>query len=180
MGAGVDPNEVGDIDLELLLLQADRERSGLSRSRPSAGGFREYSTARQELLLTQVRRALAALAARREHASMRERRLRRSADRLLEQARRAVEAGRDGHAQQSMAWRDSIREHAAELDAEQAELRAEQGRLTDLAQRLQAGLPADPAAAVVIRKAAEPADLLHLAKRSPLSEPGSPTGAGLC
>lgn len=173
MGAGVDPSELSHTELDLLLQQADQERSGLSRTRPPAGGFREYSSSRQELLLSQVRRALAAAAAQREHTSMRERRLRRSADRLLEQARRALEAGREDYAQQSLAWRDSIRQHAAELDREQAELRAEQERLTALARQLQAGLPITQAAgseAALLSGAASLADGL---KAAPGPEPAA-------
>ena len=154
MTAGLSFGQFGDVDLDSLLKQAGQTgpRTGADRQHDS-GDPHVYPSARQELLLSQVRRALAATAARREHTSMRERRLKRSADRLLEQARQAVAAGRDGYARQAMAWQATIRLHAAELDTEQAELRAEQERLSDLARRLQGGQPQESKARAELVKA---------------------------
>ena len=102
----------------------------------------DYTVAEQQELLGTIWTAITDVAAGRKRARMRERRLRRSADRLQRQAGQAAAAGRAEYARQAMAWRATILRHVAELTAEQATLRASEVRLSDIARRLQASIDA--------------------------------------
>jgi phage shock protein A len=118
--------ELHDADLASLLRLAEDPR-----------GLLGYTTGQRQELLAGLRLAISDIAARCEHAQLRERRLRKSADRLLEQAWQAVTAGRSDQARQVRAWHATIWQHAAELRAEQAVLHASQERLSAIARRLQ-------------------------------------------
>jgi phage shock protein A len=123
--------ELHEIDLGVLLERAEDPSEMLG-----------YTAAERQELLTRVRQAISDVAASRERAQLRERRLRRSADRLQEQAWQALAAGRDDHARQVMAWQATIRLHITELNAEQAALHASQERLSVLAGELQEDMAA--------------------------------------
>lgn len=118
--------EVDESDLEGLLRLAD-----------DPGKLLGLSAAQRQELVARIRQAISAIAASREHAQARERRLRKSADRLLEQAWQAASAGRDGQARQVRAWHATIWRHTAELRARQARLQSSQERLAAMARELQ-------------------------------------------
>ena len=123
--------EFREVDVDALLERAEDTSELL-----------DYTVAEQQELLGTIWTAITDVAAGRKRAWMRERRLRRSADRLQRQAGQTAAAGRAEYARQAMAWRETILRHAAELTAEQATLRASEVRLSDIASRLQASIDA--------------------------------------
>lgn len=127
--------ELREVDIATLLKYAEDPRKLLG-----------YPADQREKLLGTIRTAIVDIAARRERAQLREKRLRRSADRLLEQAWQARAADRGNYARQAMAWQETIRTHAAELNAQQALLRASHDRLSAIFRDLQGG--AEPHLAV--------------------------------
>ncbi len=131
MGAAHRIAELREVDVDALLERAEETRERL-----------DFTVAQQQDLLGRIWSAITDVTAGRERALMRERRLRRSADRLQRQAGQAVAGGRDDYARQAMAWRAMILHHVAELTAEQAVLRASEDRLSVIASQLQEQLEA--------------------------------------
>jgi phage shock protein A len=127
VGAAHRFGELREVDIVTLLKHAEDPRKLLG-----------YTAAQREKLLGTIRSAITDIAARREHAQLRERRLQQSADRLLKQAWQARAADRGNYARQAMAWQATIRTHAAELNAQQALLRASHDRLSAIFRELQA------------------------------------------
>ena len=72
----------------------------------------DYSYAQQQELLRRIRRQLTDVAAARKRAGTQEAQLRRSADRLHDQAEQALAAHRDELAWQALALRSAILDHA--------------------------------------------------------------------
>lgn len=72
----------------------------------------DYSYAQQQELLRRLRRQLTDVAAARKRAGTQEAQLRRSADRLHDQAEQALAAHRDELARQALALRSAILDHA--------------------------------------------------------------------
>jgi phage shock protein A len=72
----------------------------------------DYSYAQQQELLRRIRRQLTDVAAARKRAGTQEAQLRRSADRLHDQAEQALAAHRDELGRQALALRSAILDHA--------------------------------------------------------------------
>ena len=123
--------EFREVDVDALLERAE-----------DTSDLLDHTSAEQQELLGTIWTAITDVAADRKRARMRERRLRRSADRLQRQAGQAAAAGRPEYARQAMAWRATILRHVVELTAEQASLRTSEVRLSDIARRLQASIDA--------------------------------------
>lgn len=102
----------------------------------------DYSYQRQLELLQQVRRGVADVATSRKRLELQVQQLRGSADRLSEQARQAVAAGRDDLAREALSRRAGVTRQVQELEQQHASLQAEEERLTLAAQRLQAKVEA--------------------------------------
>ncbi|HXW87671.1 MAG TPA: PspA/IM30 family protein [Streptosporangiaceae bacterium] len=102
----------------------------------------DYSYARQQDYLREMREAAVDLGASRNRAGTQERDLRRSAERLRTQAEQAVAAGKDELGRDALRLRADTIAHADDLAAEQAQLRADQERLTEATRRLEARLRA--------------------------------------
>lgn len=97
----------------------------------------DYSYAQQRDFLRRMHGAVADVAASRNRAGMQESELRRSADRLRDQAEQAVRAGKDELGRDALRLRAETMAHADDLAAEQSQLREEQERLKAAAQRLE-------------------------------------------
>jgi phage shock protein A len=102
----------------------------------------DYSYQRQLELLQQVRRGVADVATSRKRLELQVRQLQDSADRLSDQARRAVAAGRDDLAREALRRRAGVTGQLDDLGRQHASLQAEEERLTLAAQRLQATVEA--------------------------------------
>jgi phage shock protein A len=102
----------------------------------------DYSYARQQDYLQEMREAAVDLGASRKRAAWQEGDLRRSADRLRTQAEQAVAAGHDELGRDALRLRSETIAHADDLAAEQAQLRADQERLAEATRRLEARLRA--------------------------------------
>ncbi len=126
MGTARRFGQFGEADIATLLQRAENPRELLG-----------YTADQREQFLGRIRSAIRDIAARREHAQLREKRLQRSADRLLQQAWQASAADRGNYARQAMAWQATIRLHAAELNAQQVLLRASHDRLSAIFGELQ-------------------------------------------
>ena len=81
----------------------------------------DYSYAQQQELLRRIRRQLTDVAAARKRAGTQEAQLRRSADRLHDQAEQALAAHRDELAWQALALRSAILDHADDGGGRQAQ-----------------------------------------------------------
>jgi phage shock protein A len=100
----------------------------------------DYSYARQQDYLQEMREAAVDLGASRKRAAFQEGELRRSAERLRTQAEQAVATGRDELGRDALRLRSETIAHADDLAAEQAQLRADQERLGEATRRLEARL----------------------------------------
>jgi phage shock protein A len=100
----------------------------------------DYSYARQQDYLRELREAAVDLGASRNRAAGQEGDLRRSAERLRTQAEQAVATGRDELGRDALRLRSETIAHADDLAAEQAQLRADQERLAEATRRLEARL----------------------------------------
>ena len=100
----------------------------------------DYSYARQQDVLREMRDAAIDLVASRNRASRQEGELRRSAERLRAQAGQAVAAGQDELGRDALRLRAETIAHADDLAAEQAELRSDQERLVEATRQLEARL----------------------------------------
>ncbi|HTZ43201.1 MAG TPA: PspA/IM30 family protein [Jatrophihabitans sp.] len=102
----------------------------------------DYSYQKQLEMLQQVRRGLADVATSRKRIELQAQQLTTSSDRLRQQATAAVAAGRDDLAREALTRRSAAQQQLAELAQQQAALQAEQDKLTDASQRLQAKVEA--------------------------------------
>ncbi|HUY44712.1 MAG TPA: PspA/IM30 family protein [Streptosporangiaceae bacterium] len=102
----------------------------------------DYSYVQQQELLRTIHRQLTDVAAAGKRAGMQEAQLRRSADRLHNQAEQAVAAQRDELARQALALRSATLDHADDLRAGQEALHAAEERLAATARRLEAKIEA--------------------------------------
>lgn len=98
----------------------------------------DYSYQRQLELLQQVRRGLADVATSRKRIELQANQLQQAASRLQDQARQAVEAGREDLAREALTRRAGIGSQLEELGRQHEQLAAEEERLTTASQRLQA------------------------------------------
>ena len=102
----------------------------------------DYSYARQQDFLREMRDAAVDLGASRNRASRQEGELRRSAERLRTQAEQAVAAGKDELGRDALRLRAETIAHADDLAAEAAQLQAGQERLAESTRRIEARVEA--------------------------------------
>jgi phage shock protein A len=102
----------------------------------------DYSYARQQDFLREMRQAAVDIVASRNRAGRQEAELRRTAERLCAQAEQAVAAGNDELGRDALRLRAETIAHADDLAAEQVQLRAEQDRLAKATCRLEAQVEA--------------------------------------
>ena len=102
------------------------------------GELADYSYVELQDLLTEVHRGVAQVAAGRERAERRVSELQHAADRLSEQAERAVEAGREDLARQALARRAAILAEVSATGEQHAALLAEERKLQTAERRLRA------------------------------------------
>jgi phage shock protein A len=102
----------------------------------------DYSYARQQHYLREMRESAVDLRASQNRAAGQEADLRRSAERLRVQAEQAVASGKDELGRDALRLRAETVAHADDLAAEQARLRADQERLAEATRRLEARLRA--------------------------------------
>ena len=102
----------------------------------------DYSYERQLELLTKVRRGVADVATSRKRLELQAVQLKASADKLQDQARQALEAGREDLAREALSRRAGIVAQLEGLDAQHAQLNAEEQKLITAQQRLQAKVEA--------------------------------------
>jgi phage shock protein A len=102
----------------------------------------DYSYERQLELLTKVRRGVADVATSRKRLELQAVQLKASADKLQEQARQALEAGRENLAREALSRRSGIVAQVEGLDTEHAQLNVEEQKLITAQQRLQAKVEA--------------------------------------
>ena len=98
----------------------------------------DYSYVELQDLLTEVHRGVAQVAAGRERAERRVGELQHAADRLSEQAERAVEVGREDLARQALARRAAILAEVSAVREQHAALLAEERKLQTAERRLRA------------------------------------------
>ncbi|MCW2959789.1 MAG: PspA/IM30 family protein [Thermoleophilia bacterium] len=102
----------------------------------------DYAYTRQQELLQQVRRGLTDVAASRKRLELQGEALKQAADRLQEQAAKAVAADREDLAREALTRRAGIQTQFAELERQHAQLSTEQTKLEDASRRLQAKVEA--------------------------------------
>lgn len=102
----------------------------------------DYSYERQLDLLQKVKRGVADVATSRKRVELQAQRLRQTQAKLEEQARQAVSAGREDLAREALARRVAIDQQLRDLQAQHAQLEAEEQKLSFAAQRLQAKVDA--------------------------------------
>jgi phage shock protein A len=97
----------------------------------------DYSYEKQLEMVQKVRRGLADVATSRKRLELQTTQLKASADKLEGQARQAVGAGREDLAREALNRRAGIQGQLDALDAQRAQLQAEEDKLTLALQRLQ-------------------------------------------
>jgi phage shock protein A len=102
----------------------------------------DYSYQRQTEMLQKVKRGLLDVATSRKRLEMQGEQLQAKAAKLHEQARRAMEAGREDLAREALSRRASIEPEMESLKTQHAQLQAEEAKLTDASRRLSAHLEA--------------------------------------
>jgi phage shock protein A len=102
----------------------------------------DYAYTRQQELLQQVRRGLTDVAASRKRLELQGEGLKQAAERLQEQATKAVAADREDLAREALTRRAGIQAQFEELQRQHAQLSAEQAKLEDASRRLQAKVEA--------------------------------------
>ncbi|MFW6690711.1 PspA/IM30 family protein [Streptomyces sp. MAR4 CNX-425] len=98
----------------------------------------DYSYERQLEMLQRVRRGLADVATSRKHVERQVDQLRESTGRLEDQAQQALTGGREDLAREALTRRTAATAKITELREQQASLQAQEEKLTQAAQRLQA------------------------------------------
>jgi phage shock protein A len=97
----------------------------------------DYSYEKQLEMVQKVRRGLADVATSRKRLELQTTQLRASADKLEQQARQAVGAGREDLAREALNRRAGVQSQLEGLEAQRAQLQAEEDKLTVALQRLQ-------------------------------------------
>ena len=102
----------------------------------------DYSYQRQTEMLQKVKRGLLDVATSRKRLEMQGEQLQAKAAKLHEQAKKAMEAGREDLAREALSRRASIEPEMESLKTQHAQLQAEEAKLTDASKRLSANLEA--------------------------------------
>jgi phage shock protein A len=98
----------------------------------------DYSYARQQELLTKVRRGVADVATSRKRVEIQANQLEQQAAKLQAQAQKAIEMGREDLAREALTRKSGLSTQISDLKAQQAQLQGEEEKLTLAQQRLQA------------------------------------------
>ncbi|HWA66941.1 MAG TPA: PspA/IM30 family protein [Mycobacteriales bacterium] len=102
----------------------------------------DYSYERQLELLTKVKRGVADVATSRKRIELQMQQVQASADKLQAQAQQAVGQGRDDLAREALTRRATANQQLADLQTQHAQLQAEEEKLTQASQKLQAKVDA--------------------------------------
>jgi phage shock protein A len=102
----------------------------------------DHSYQRQAEMLQKVKRGLLDVATSRKRLEMQGEQLQAKASKLHEQAKKAMEAGREDLAREALSRRAAIEPEMASLKTQHAQLQAEEAKLTDASKRLSAHLDA--------------------------------------
>ena len=102
----------------------------------------DYSYQRQTEMLQKVKRGLLDVATSRKRLEMQGEQLQAKAAKLHDQAKKAMEAGREDLAREALSRRASIEPEMESLKTQHAQLQAEEAKLTEASRRLQAHLDA--------------------------------------
>src|SRR5215217_3883928 len=98
----------------------------------------DYSYERTLEMLQKMRRAVADVATSRKRIELQAQQLQRSASKLEDQARQAVGQGREDLAREALTRRATIGTQLTDLQAQHDQLKAEEAKMVDASQRLQA------------------------------------------
>ena len=102
----------------------------------------DYSYERTLEMLQKMRRAVADVATSRKRVELQAQQLQRSAAKLDDQAKQAVAQGRDDLAREALTRRSAIGTQLADLQVQHDQLKAEEAKMVDASQRLQAKVEA--------------------------------------
>jgi phage shock protein A len=102
----------------------------------------DYSYQRQLELLQKVRRGVADVATSRKRVELQATGLSTQADKLTQQAQKALEVGREDLAREALSRRSGVQQQLSDLQAQHAQLQGEEEKLTRASQRLQAKVDA--------------------------------------
>ena len=102
----------------------------------------DYSYQRQLELLSKVRRGVADVATSRKRVELQVRQLESQADRLTEQAQKAISMGREDLAREALTRKSGLTSQITDLRGQHAQLQGEEEKLTLAQQRLQAKVEA--------------------------------------
>ncbi len=97
----------------------------------------DYSYERQLELLRKVRRGVADVATSRKRVELQANQLNQQVDKLDQQARRALEIGREDLAREALTRKSGLASQLADLQAQHAQLQGEEEKLVRASQRLQ-------------------------------------------
>src|ERR671921_2908607 len=98
----------------------------------------DYSYQRQLELLQKVRRGVADVATSRKRVELQATQLKSQADKLTQQAQKALEVGREDLAREALTRRSGLQQQLTDLQTQHAQLQGEEEKLTLASQRLQA------------------------------------------
>lgn len=98
----------------------------------------DYSYQRQLEMLTKVRRGVADVATSRKRVELQMNQLEAQAAKLTEQAKKAIEVGREDLAREALTRKSALAGQISDLSAQHAQLQGEEEKLTLASQRLQA------------------------------------------
>ena len=102
----------------------------------------DYSYQRQLELLQKVRRGVADVATSRKRIELQANGLSTQADKLTQQAQKALEVGREDLAREALTRRSGLQQQLTDLQAQHAQLQGEEEKLVRASQRLQAKVDA--------------------------------------
>jgi phage shock protein A len=102
----------------------------------------DYSYTKQLEMLQRVRRGVVDVASSRKRLELQQQQLVQQAAKCEDQARQALSLGREDLAREALTRRSAVQQQASELDAQHADLAAQEEKLTLAAQRLQAQVDA--------------------------------------
>jgi phage shock protein A len=102
----------------------------------------DYSYQRQLELLQKVRRGVADVATSRKRVELQATQLNTQADKLTQQAQKALEMGREDLAREALTRRSGLQQQLADLQTQHTQLQGEEEKLTRASQRLQAKVDA--------------------------------------
>jgi phage shock protein A len=98
----------------------------------------DYSYQRQLEMLTKVRRGVADVATSRKRVELQVNQLQSQADKLTQQAQKAIDVGREDLAREALTRKSALTGQISDLQAQHAQLQGEEEKLTLASQRLQA------------------------------------------